>query len=293
MIFRDLLEERTGAVQAAVKELFETAYANQTHPQDLLLVDQHGFFNRLVDEWSPPPGQPKLSPFMLGPHFIGLAEGTFYNFVDWYRKSHLADRADFEKEIARDPKMRSLEEMLIHIEQGIYLAFWESDITLKRLCQLTLLCRGKPYDWRKEMRRTRSRARVIREDICDPLRDVCPGFHRLIKETYRREVRNAIAHSQYFICDRAIHLLNPDPRGPARCERLPFDEWYAMFHNTLLLHAELIAAFNGYRERYKEATRNSHNGLEIRITHGGGKQEFRRLALRQCAKSKYEWYFVS
>ena len=50
MIFIDLIEQLNDTVRNAVHELFDAAWTNQTHPQDLLLVDQHGFYDQMLAE---------------------------------------------------------------------------------------------------------------------------------------------------------------------------------------------------------------------------------------------------
>ena len=48
MIYYDLLLALKGEVAKAVDELFGAAYANQTHSQDLLLIDQHGSYSEML-----------------------------------------------------------------------------------------------------------------------------------------------------------------------------------------------------------------------------------------------------
>jgi hypothetical protein len=299
MIFKDLIEELNDNVAAAVNELFSAAYANQTHPQDLLLVDQHGFHNEPLAGHRVA-GQPRVSPYMLGPDLIGFAEHTFYKFIDWYRKSHLVpDRAEFEKQLAEDPQQQIHEDLFLQIEQGIYLRFWESDLILKRLHQLSSLCVGEPYDWFLKIP-DHPRGRIIRDGIRDRVKDLCPAFYVLVKENYKSQVRNAIAHSQYYIIGRQIGFLNHSEalKAHAPLRGMSFDEWYTMFHTTLLLHNHMTGAFCRHRERYKQQTVDNGNRIEIRITlpkergdegasgAAGGAEEFQDLAMRP---NRDEW----
>ena len=48
MIFIDLIQELNDTVRGAVDELFHVAWTNQSHPQDMLLVDQHGFYEQML-----------------------------------------------------------------------------------------------------------------------------------------------------------------------------------------------------------------------------------------------------
>lgn len=289
MIFKDLIEDLGENVAAAVNELFDVAQANQTHPQDLLLVDQHGFQNeRLAGHRVA--GRPRVSPYMLGPDLIGFAERTFYKFIDWYRKSHrVPDRAEFEKQLAGDPQQQIHEDLFLQIEQGIYLRFWESDLILKRLHQLSSLCVGEPYDWFLKIP-GHPRGRIIREGIRDRLKGVCPAFYALVKENYKSQVRNAIAHSQYLIVGRQITFLNhsENPTDYAPLRGMCFGEWYTMFHTTLLLHNHVTGAFCRHRESYKQQTLDNGNRIEIRITSPKGPEEFRDLGMRP-GRDEWVW----
>jgi hypothetical protein len=51
MIYQESLSKFKTEVAEAIEELFELAYKNQSHPQDLLLVDQHGFFGITYNFW--------------------------------------------------------------------------------------------------------------------------------------------------------------------------------------------------------------------------------------------------
>lgn len=108
MLLHDLILELRGGVAAAVEELFTAAYANQTHPQVLLLVDQHGFYRaELVN--TRPHGSHRLSPYVIGPDEIGFGQSTLYEFVDWFRNSHMLDKAVWEKQLVDDAEMQKHE----------------------------------------------------------------------------------------------------------------------------------------------------------------------------------------
>ena len=264
MIFIDLIEGLNDAVRNAVEELFDAAWKNQSHPQDMLLVDQHGFHNQMLADV-------QETPYVIGVGEIGYGDRTFYEFIDWYRKSHLWERAKFEEQVENDQDLRNQEELIVQIEQSIYLRFWEAASLLKRYCQLTALACGEPYDWHLEIPvdlRQDSKSGLIRKKIRNRVKDTCPHFYGLVKENYISQIRNAIAHSQFYIIARGIHFLNysKDAKAHAPLKGISFDQWYRIFHTTLLLHNETIRAFSQYRERYKHKTLKNGNRISIRIT---------------------------
>lgn len=146
MIFRDLLLKLKDGVGAAVDELFAAASKNQTHPQDVLLIDQHGSYDEMLAD-PRVRGKHKVSPYVIGPHFVGFAEHTFYEFIDFYRQSHMLDKAAFDELVKTDEDAQKHETLSLQLEQSIYLRFWESDLILKQLYQLSSLATGEAYDW--------------------------------------------------------------------------------------------------------------------------------------------------
>ena len=115
MIFRDLLLELKDGVTAAVEELFSAAWVHQTHPQDLLLIDQHGFFWLELAK-SRPAGPNQLSPYVIGPDHIGLAEETLYEFIHWFRTSNLFDKSEWEQRIAQNADDQEQERLTIQVD---------------------------------------------------------------------------------------------------------------------------------------------------------------------------------
>ena len=283
MLFQDLLEDLSEEVNSAVSEFFEAAWENQTHPQDLLLVDQHGFYS---EELAKPSIQEKhhIGPYVIGPGRIGFGEATFYEFIDWYRQSHLWRKAEFEGAIEEDEKTRKQEKLTVQLEQSIYLRFWEAEALLKQYYQLALLASGEPYDWHFEVpshAREGSKHELIRKKIRDRVQSIYPKFYSVVKNNYLTQIRNAIAHSQFYITGRAIRFLNysQNPAAHTPLQGMAFDEWYRMFHTTVLLHNATIGAFKWYRQRYKERTLKDGNRIQIRIIDDEGTKSTAELGV--------------
>ena len=287
MIFNDLILEFNDTVKAAVDELFKAAWTNQSHPQDMLLVDQHGFYDKML-------AKAQENPYVIGPDEIGFGEDTFYRFIDWYRQSHSCDKAKFEEQVENDEDMQSQEELIVQIEQSIYLRFWEAASLLKQYCHLAALACRKPYSWRLKIpdySRQSSKSDVIRKKIRDRVKHTCPLFYALVKSNYISQVRNAIAHSQFYIMDRSISFLNysKNPKAPASLKRMSFDQWYRTFHTMLLLHNETIRAFSQYRKRYKLKTLKNGNRISIRITAPSASDRYDDLGIRHD-RDEWIWY---
>ena len=284
MIFKDLIEELNDTVKNAVDQLFDAAWCNQSHPQDMLLVDQHGFYSEML-------ARVPENPYMIGPGEIGFGESTFYKFVDWYRKSHSFDKVNFEESVRDDEDMQNWEELVVQLEQSIYLRFWEAASLLKSYYQLTALACGEPYDWYLEIPvhpRRGSKSQLIRANIRDRAANPCPLFYKLVKGNYNSQLRNAIAHSEYYIIGRSISFLNysDNPAAHAPCKGISFDQWYRIFHTTLLLHDETLRAFSRYREGYKLRTIKNGNRICVRINRPDSPDLYEDLGIRH---DRDEW----
>ncbi len=70
----------------AVKNLFEKAKRNQSHPNDLLLILVNGFFQE--DQLN---SQLKLSPYVIGQGEEGFTDRTQYEFFHSFRSTFTVD----------------------------------------------------------------------------------------------------------------------------------------------------------------------------------------------------------
>jgi hypothetical protein len=288
MIFKETMQKQEPFVKEAIEDLFKKAADNQTHTQDILLIIEHGFYYPIL-------AKPdiyethKLSPYVIGQATIGHSERTQYEFYNWYRQSHKLDLNVFLENLRNDKNLEEAERNSIEIEKSIYLKFWESDMILKYFHQLVNSANGNSYDWHLTIPsepREGSKHELIRKKIRDLAKDICPKFYQLIKETYLTQLRNAIAHSQYYFAGRRIGYNNysEDPQAHCPLRSLSFDEWSIYFHNTLLTYNELIGNLNKWRDYYYQKTIEK-GSIEIRITKSNSEILIKELGLRNGFKS--------
>jgi len=283
MLFEELIKLQIPIVREAIDELISTALDKQNHPQDVLLVINHSFYNDTISENFRK--ENNLSEFAFGPADIGRSEETHYEFIAWYFNNHQVNKEKFLLEQNKDNELKKLEELSINIEKSIYLKFWEADMIIKYFYQLSLLCQGINYDWYFKVpnfSRDGSKQDIIRLEIRDKLKAICPKFYKLIKETYSPQLRNAIAHSQYLFGNRNIKYLNysDNPKAYSGIKTLTFDEWSTYFHNTVLIYNALKDGFDTVKEMYYQKTLK--NGfLETRMTTKEIKLQFRNIYLRE------------
>jgi hypothetical protein len=284
MIFKDIIDEQQPKIKKGVENLFENAEENQRHPQDLLLIINHVFKD-----------EKHRDIMLIGPGDIGYAEKTQYEFYDYYRTSHMEESiADFDERKKDEDGLEYAERISINIEKSIYLKFWESDMIIKKMKQLVNLATGKNYDFSLKIpvhNRDGSKQEIIRLEIRDEIEEICPEFYGILKDTYLSQIRNAIAHSQYYIGKKRITYLNYSSEEKAYCpvDSLSFEEWAYYIHNTLLLHNELIKNLTNYKDKYYKKTKDN-DYVEARVIKKDGSEEYKKLGLREDGSKEWVWY---
>jgi len=282
MLFEEIITDRLLIIREAIEELIGTSLKMQTHPQDLLLVINHAFFNyKIPDNFC---YQNKVSKFAFGPSDIGRSEDTHLEFISWYFDNHQVNKEIYLTVRKNNLELTKLEERSINIEKAIYLKFWEAEMIIKYFYQLSLLCQGIHYNWyfkTPSNSREGSKQDVLRSEVKNKLKSICPKFYNLLDITYSPQIRNAIAHSQYYFGSRNIKYLNfsDNPKAHNDIETLTFDQWAMYFHNTVLLYMILKQKFVSVEKTYIDKA--SEKGfLETRIIRTDEKEIFQKIRLK-------------
>lgn len=280
MLFQNILNEKYSLLKLEFIKLYEMAFNNQTHPGDLLLVHQNGFYNPEVYEWDNIPE--KLSPYMVGPGSEGHSESTHHDFIGHYVNNNTTQEAfeDYLKRVAYDPtkvhethKLEIDEGISIQTEMLIYLKIWESDAFIKTLYELVRLMKGEPYDWHfkiKESNRDKSatgnRDAILRELVRDQFKSILPIIYEAFKTAFKTQLRNAIAHSQYIILGRHITLNNYVKEDVhAQIRSVSFDEWVNIFHETIIIYSVYNELLTTILKEYGTISMQNNNTFEIRV----------------------------
>lgn len=297
MIFRDKFDENSKPISAEFDRLLELGMKTQNHEGDLLLYHINGFFDNMISRYSANNSN-RINPHVIGLGMEGFSEITHYKFIHQYRTTNRSQLTleEYHKEVAwakgKEEKVNQLieyEELSIQLEMLVYLKFWESDMTIKRLYQLTRILHGEPYDWYFKIQEsprdndcTGSRQDIIRKLIRDRLIKISPIISELITNTYKTQIRNAIAHSNYTFMGRSIVLTNFIEKDiHSQLSSILFDDWINIFHNTLVLHNECIRIGNIINEYYAKEALNNSGLSEVFITEKQGKQYKLPIKYRQ------------
>ena len=282
------MKEREKILNPEFDRLIELAWKNQSHFGDLLLVHINGFYEASISKQNAHSGK-KYNPHVIGPGPEGHSEFAHYSFINKYRTTNISklNYSEYLKLHEYTPErskeideLVDLEETSIQLEMLVYLKFWEADMIIKKLYQFVRILNGEPYDWYfkvqgslRDKNSSGSRQEIIRLKICDKLQNHSPIVCDLIRNTYKTQIRNSIAHSNYSFLGRNIHPNNfIEGDQFAQLRYITFDDWINIFHNTLVLHNQYIRMNNEINDFYAGIAKENGNEMEIRITEKSGKQ---------------------
>ena len=267
MLYIDTLDGHLDESKEALQSLFQKVKKNQSDENDLLLVLLNGFHSEgLVGSG--------LSPFMFGPGIESYVEQTQYDFFHSFRTTYLRkSKAEFLKEEQLNDEWYKKYHTITQLELLVYLKLWESDLLLKQMYNLcSLLLHGNSYDWYKTTK-GEGRKSLIEDQIIKTCKNKAPKFHRFIDSIYNRQIRNAAAHSQFYILGNHISFTNHDHDNGHDLHQLSIDEWETTFHRTVLFYNSFIRTSQDYSRRYKDEAKDKHFGKKIRTTRSDGTQK--------------------
>ena len=286
MIFSQKLKELDSVLDPEFEQLFDCVKAKQSHPNDLLIWLNNGFYDESMLNFKPSDGK-KINPHVVGPGQIGFSEDTHYKFIHQYRQAYLSKVSfdEYRKMLEYSPERSEeidhtieIESTTINLEMLVYLKIWEADNFIKKFYELARLLNSEPYDWYfqiKESNRDASNSETRQEIIRKRIRERFKGFkgiHNAFKTAYKTQIRNAIAHSKFSFHSRNIHLHNYIATDKAsQLKTISFDEWIEIFHATLSLHNQYIGFHNKVQELYEDLSQKNGNELLIKITESDGK----------------------
>jgi len=287
MLFKETLDRLRPEVETALDEIFQAVLSKQTHEQDLLLIEINGFYEKDYDT-----PDVKISPFLFGPGDWGYeTDHTQYRFFDFYRRTIISElREDYFKDYDTNKEKQDLYDITLQMELMVYLKFWESDRMLKKLYHLSNLALGKNYDWQFEIVKDDSRNLLIRKSIRDPIKDICPKYYQLLKDIYLSQIRNAVAHSDFYITKTRLGFSNVDPTNHAPLGQIDFKTWEERFHKQILFYNGLIGRFQYFHSQYQKQQEDKEFGLEIRLTKNDGSERKDWIKFVHINRPDWMWY---
>lgn len=287
MIFKDIRDKHYPQVLEAVNQLFDAVIENQTHENDLLLVEINGmtrdnpesdipFYEYGPDGWT---------------YFDDQTQ--FRLFKSFTEGADVLKREEFFSDYKSSEGKQSFYDISMQCEMMAYLRFWESDKILKQLYQLTNLALGKPYDWHFSISPEDKRWEIIIKKIRNRIEDKCPKYFQLLKEMYYSQIRNAVAHSKFYILPKGMKVgftnyIHEDKSTPFYQE--DFQMWEDIFHKLSIFYLEFHNRMIKHHNEFISKQNGKEFGLDIRVTKKDMKEESRWIKFVDVNRPDWMWY---
>lgn len=166
------------------------------------------------------------------------------------------------------------DEFSFNLETLIYLKIWENDLFLKTWYQFSKIINGHDYEWDFVLKDfssdEKTRPNLIRKIIKTDIGKHSAVFKKHAKSGYIQQIRNAIAHSNYYILGRLISFTNfKEGDEYYRIQNFTFEQWMSLFHSSLMLHNYYIWLNLKIDEYYTQLYFKTGNPIEVVCNHAG------------------------
>lgn len=300
MLFKDLLNKKYKTLSPAFDDLFELALKHQTHTGDLLLVNENASLSVSKSDDEPPTNK---YFYELGWNLEGHSEQTNYNFIGEYVNEPIHDSKEYNSYYAEKSQDLNFREKLDHeaaftmqFEMLIYLKIWEGETFIKKWYQLAKLIKGLDYDWsfRIKSRDPQKQGGITRDNalknhIKPILSELIPQLGNSFMKCHKGQIRNAIAHSQYFFMGRDITFSNYIESNADHISHLNFEEWTDIFHETVVIFTLYNKLFGQVKEYYYQKSLPFKKKMEIRINWQLNPQPYTALEVLYTREFYKDW----
>ena len=249
MLRKYFVDKYNDEMVEAFSELFNTARKRMFHSGDLLLCQQNGtMFGKdtvvgLGEE---------------GLNSLQQINALFYNGI-----GKMTEDKEYFKKHGNDFFHGTSElELSIQAEMKAYKEIWENVYFLRVLTEVVRVVNGERYDWQLDMYKLgNNKSNHIRDKIIKKL-DVCPKFKEAMETAYRRQIRNAEAHSQYQIIQGGIWFDNYKKVNADEVQGICFEEWEKIYCYSYLI-------FKGILDHLKSIVQQWYMPMTLSTPSGG------------------------
>ncbi len=253
MIRTKHIEKYELEVRKGLQDLFDSAKNRMKHTGDLLVCQQNGFKG-----FSERPS--------IGPGEEGLNNMGMLNSISMRGLGDLTDDDNYFETLDGFFDGTTKFEYSLQREKSTYLNIWESNYFLRILTQVVNLANGDDYDWHLNMSAMtpNGKNKHIREQIINRLNTI-PSFHKIVSTAYNRNIRNAIAHSQYHCVQGGIWYDNFGSDKYADLQAIGFDDWEQKYCMTYFLFIGIFQTLEQIKDEFYFPLSKTTNGKGIPI----------------------------
>ncbi len=155
-----------------------------------------------------------------------------------------------------------------------YLKFWEADFSLKRLYNLCRLANGEDYSWDVEIK---SKKTFIKNETIDRLNNSAPKANVFLHGIYQRQIRNAAAHSQFYLLGEYLNFLNQNEEEGHKLMNIRIEDWELIFHKLILFNEAILKNIEEVSQEYRKIGFEKHYGIQIRTHVEDGSEKYQFL----------------
>ena len=249
MLRKVFVDKYNDEMVEAFSELFNTARKKMFHPGDLLLCQQNGtMFGK----------DTVIGLGEEGLNSLQQINALFYNGI-----GKMTEDNDYFKKHGNDFFHGTSElELSIQAEMKAFKEIWENVYFLRVLTEVVRVVNGECYDWQLDMYKIgNNKSNHIRDKIIKKL-DVCPKFKEVMETAYRRQIRNAEAHSQYQIIQGGIWFDNYKKVNADEVQGIGFEEWEKIYCYSYLI-------FKGILDHLKSIVQQWYMPMTLSTPSGG------------------------
>lgn len=247
-------------VRKGLHDLFTSAKERMKHSGDLLVCQQNGligFNNKPV----------------IGLGDEGLNNVAAINAISKNGIGDLTEDEDYFKKLNGFFNGTSDFEFSLQREKRTYLDIWENNYFLRVFTQVVNLVNGLEYDWHLNITKmtTNGKNKHVREKIIKRL-DTIPLMQKIVSTAYNRNIRNAIAHSQYHCIQGGIWYDNYGSDKYADLQAIGFDDWEQKYCMTYLLFIGIFQTLKQIKDEfyYPISKKINEKGIPINIPNNDG-----------------------
>lgn len=274
MLIIENLRKRLTEVKPIFNLLFEAAIKNQIHKGDLLLVNISAGYTQIEQFDAKKDVIIKKEICGIGIGTEGIIERTIIDFINGFINHYgfTGEQVDviyndyFDKLYKQNIPDNHELIFSLQIEKLVYLKIWESNKFLYRLNQLSKILNRERFDWRAKVPLTSKH--IFFRTFRDSLKVEFPDFFAILSKAFKTQIRNAIAHSQfYFVGNRIVFEGYEEYEEGQSVPSITFEEWDSMFLETIVLFISYNEFMIKIDEYYRELEKNTYKqGIKVRFS---------------------------
>ncbi len=265
-------ETHEPTVLEAVEELFNHCIAKEVKENNFLLFLENAHYeeSNIIHD---------LDPYVIGEGFLGAKDGDRIAFLSAFTEIPFEKYFNETENVQEKFEIRRKSTAL---SMMVYIQFWESKYFLRKLKLLALLASGNEYEWNLNVRPSNT-FNFIKNEIRAEFQKEGLKIYDILRRAYKSQIRNAFAHSDFYISGDNIYLDNYDPADNWSIEYLSFDEFDEIITLTLLIHHALTKKTDEFIAKLG----NENPNRQIFVPKNDG--IFRNLHYRKVSEDFSRW----